>query len=130
MDANRRLLIDSHILIWLLFEPEKITEQTKTVLQAADIVYFSSVSLWELTLKFSKGKLAYQPVELAKGVLELNLERLALRDEHVLATLDIELVHKEPFDALLVAQSVIEGCTLVTADGNILDSTYSTHDAR
>lgn len=126
MTRDSKILIDSHILIWLLYEPEKITAKARELIQTAAVVYLSAVSLWELTLKFSKDKLAYSPAELVEGVQVLNLERLPLRDEHILAILGVQLTHKDPFDVLLVAQSQTEDCILLTADSNILDSKYRT----
>jgi PIN domain nuclease of toxin-antitoxin system len=124
--TDSRLLIDSHILVWLLYEPEKISPEAQNLLQAADAVYLSSVSLWELALKFNKGKLAYSPKELIAGAEELSLERLSLRDQHILSLVSVKLSHKDPFDALLVAQSEAEGCVFMTADNRILDSSYHT----
>jgi len=124
--SESKVLIDSPVLIWLLYEPEKISVKAKELIQAADVVYVSAVSLWELTLKFGKGKLACSPAELVQGVGVLNLDRLPLRDEHMLTVLDIQLAHKDPFDALLVAQSESEGCIFLTADSHILESKYQT----
>lgn len=124
--SESRVLIDSHVLIWLLYEPEKVSVKAKELIQTADVVYVSAVSLWELTLKFGKGKLAYSPAELVQGVGALNLNKLPLRDEHILTILDIQLTHKDPFDALLVAQSESESCIFLTADSHILESKYRT----
>ena len=124
--SGSKVLIDSHVLIWLLYEPEKITAKAKELIQTADVVYVSAVSLWELTLKFSKDKLAYPPAEFIAGAQALNLERLPLRDEHILTMLGIQLAHKDPFDALLAAQSETEGCIFLTADSHILESKYRT----
>ena len=122
------MLIDSHVLVWLLYEPDKVSTETKNLLQEADVVYLSSVSLWELALKFNKHKLAYSPKELIAGAKELNLERLSLRDQHILLLESIKLSHKDPFDYLLVAQSEAEGSIFVTADSRILDSGYHTFE--
>ena len=121
-----RVLIDSHVLIWLLYEPDKVSTETQNLIQEADVVYLSSVSLWELALKFNKHKLAYSPKELILGAKELNLERLSLRDQHILSLERIKLSHKDPFDSLLVAQSEAEESVFVTADNRILDSGYHT----
>lgn len=128
--TKSRLLIDSHVLIWLLYEPEKINPQAQNLVQSVDVVYLSIVSLWELTLKFNKHKLAYAPKDLMAGAQELNLVRLPLRDEHLLLMGSIKLPRKDLFDALLVAQSESENCIFITADNNILDSNYTTYDAR
>lgn len=124
--TDSRLLIDSHVLVWLLYEPEKISPEAQSLLQTANAVYVSSVSLWELALRFNKHKLAYSPKELIAGAEELSLERLSLRDQHILSFGRVKLSHKDPFDALLVAQSEAEGCVFMTADSRILDSSYET----
>lgn len=124
--THQKVLIDSHVLIWLLYEPEKISTHAKDLLQSADVGYISIVSIWELALKFNKHKLAYTPDELIQGSYELNLERLPLHDNHILMMQDIQLTHKDPFDTLLVAQSEAENCSFLTADNNILTSKYLT----
>lgn len=124
--SDNRILIDSHALIWLLYEPERISSKAKDFIKTADTVCYSPVNLWELTLKFSISKLAYSPNDLVSGINELNLDRLALRDEHILNILNIQLTHNDPFDTLLLAQSESEGYTFLTADNFILSSKYRT----
>lgn len=119
-----KLLIDSHVLIWMLYEPEKIGMGTRDLLGTADAVYVSSVSLWELTLKYTKNKLAYSPKELTEGVIALRLEELPIRHEHLRMLPAITLPHSDPFDGLLMAQNAAEDCTFLTADGLILQSQY------
>ena len=126
--TDTRVLIDSHVLIWLLYEPDKINIKTQDLLKEADAVYLSSVSLWELALKFKKRKLAYSPNELIMGAKELNLERLSLRDQHILSLDSIKLSHKDPFDSLLLAQNEAEGTVFLTADSRILESDYRTFE--
>jgi PIN domain nuclease of toxin-antitoxin system len=121
-----KVLIDSHVLVWLLYEPDKVSTKTQNLLQEADVVYLSSVSLWELALKFYKHKLTYSPKELILGAEELNLERLSFRDQHILSLENIKLSHRDPFDSLLLAQSEAERSIFVTADSRILDSGYRT----
>lgn len=124
--TESRILIDSHVLIWLLYEPERIGVEAQNLLQAADIVYLSSVSIWELALKFNNHKLAYSPKELIAGAEELGLERMSLRDQHILKLGGVKLSHKDPFDSLLLAQSVAEGCVFMTEDSQVLASNYPT----
>ncbi|HVA11422.1 MAG TPA: type II toxin-antitoxin system VapC family toxin [Candidatus Dormibacteraeota bacterium] len=126
MTSSSQLLIDSHILIWLLYEPEKLSPQTQDILRSAEAVYLSPVSLWELALKYRKNKLIYSPKELAKGARELNLDRLPLKDEHLLTLPEIKLPHEDPFDTLLIAQSETEGYVFLTADKHLLQSKYNT----
>jgi len=121
-----RVLIDSHILVWLLYEPEKINPKAQKLLQDANNVYLSPVTLWELALKYNKHKLAYSPQEFIEGAKELNLERMPLLDQHIITLMSLKLSHKDPFDTFLVAQSESEGCIFLTSDSRILDSSYNT----
>lgn len=124
-----KLLIDSHVFIWLLYEPEKVSPKVQQLIQTADAVYISLVSLWELALKFDKKKLAYSPKELAAGIKALNLQILPLETEHIVGIAKIGLTHKDPFDKLLISQSQAEGCVLLTADSHLLKSSYQTFKA-
>lgn len=119
---QKHLVIDSHILVWLLYEPEKINVATIQILTAAEVIYVSTVSLWELAIKHNKGKLLYSPGDLAKGVDALGLTSLGLEASHVLALSSVQLPHQDPFDAMLLAQSHAERCVFVTADESVLQS--------
>lgn len=125
-DSPAKILIDSHIFIWLLYEPEKISPAAQDHLRAAETVLISAASLWELTLKHTKGKLAYPPDELLMGVDVLNLDTLHILPPHLMAMSKVSLRQSDPFDTMLVAQSQAEGLVLMTADQHILGSAYST----
>lgn len=124
------LLIDSHVLIWMLYEPTKIGSAAADSIHAARRVAISVVSFWELALKHLKGKLPYAPEELVRGANVLNLAILELRSEHVPRLADVNLTHSDPFDRMLVAQAMAEHAVLMTADRNLLDSGYETLAAR
>jgi PIN domain nuclease of toxin-antitoxin system len=124
--SDPKVLVDSHIFIWMLYEPERLSPKATQALQSAGIVYVSMISLWELTLKHALDKLAYSPTELTQGVAALNIERLSLQDKHLHLLPAIRLAHKDPFDRLLLAQSQSEGCVFVTADQQLLRSNYDT----
>ena len=124
------LLIDSHVLIWVLYEPAKIGTAAADSIHAARRVAISVVSFWELTLRHLKGKLPYAPQELVRGATVLNLATLELRSEHVPRLADVNLSHGDPFDRMLVAQALAENAVLMTADRNLLESKYETLAAR
>src|SRR5690606_39151396 len=86
-----KLLIDSHVFIWLLYEPEKVSPKAQQLIQTADAVYISLVTPFELALKFDKKKLAYSPKELAAGIKALNLQILPLETEHIVGIAKISL---------------------------------------
>lgn len=82
-------------------------------------VYLSAVVAWEIAIKSRVGRLPLkvEPVDfVATAVSQLALVHLDVNSEHALATLDLPLIHNDPFDRLLIAQARIEGLTLVTAD--------------
>lgn len=126
----QRYLLDSHVLIWLLYEPERIGPRTTKLLQEAEAVLVSAVSLWELSLKHEKRKLAYSPQSLTDGASAAGLEALPLELEHNLRLKQVELTHNDPFDRMLLAQCIAEQCTLVTADGLLLGSKHRVRDVR
>ena len=124
-----RILLDTHLLLWLLYEPENIGKQAKSTLKSADVIYVSIVSIWELAIKFSKKRLVYSPDELVRGARSAGFQDLPLRTASVINLPAIKLGHKDPFDQLLVSQAETEGCTFLTADRVILQSPYQTIDA-
>lgn len=124
------VLADSHILIWALFEPEQLSEQTKEYLNGADGVMISAASLWELTLKANKGTLAYKVADILNGYKQAGFLRLDITDDHIKNIGHIVLGHKDPFDTLLLAQAQVEKLPLLTADQELINSKYKTLDAR
>lgn len=127
---EKHILIDSHILLWVLYRPNNITIQTRQWLEDATSVSVSAATLWELCIKHKNGKLKYGPEELARGIDQLGLMVVPCEPKHIFTYNVIKLPHKDPFDTMLVAQAVGEGMTLLTADHELIDSPYKTIDAR
>lgn len=118
-------LLDTHIILWSLFEPHKITHHIRTILENdSDIKLVSGVNLWEISLKYSLGKLELggtNPNELYEALLESGYEVVAL-ENRLLATyyqLPKKNDHKDPFDRLLIWQAISNGYTLITQDKKI-----------
>lgn len=115
--APRRLLLDTHVWLWWQADDARLGPRTRTLLQRASEVRFSAVSAWEIAIKVSIGKLTLPADadiidELAhSGFLALPIDIAHAEDVRRLPPL-----HNDPFDRLLVAQSRLEGLTLVTAD--------------
>ena len=124
-----RILIDSHVLVWLLNDSRLLGPASRDLLESGVEVNVSLVSIWELGLKHMNGKLPITINELIDGSEQLGLEMLALRPEHLLRYETVKLTHKDPFDTLLVAQAEQEDCVFLTIDKNILASTYRTQNA-
>ena len=122
-----KLLLDTHIFIWWADQPEKLSPVALSALEdEANDLLLSVASVWEMQIKIQLGKLKLSlPLkELVKNQQEINdlmVSPVALT--HVLALDALPFHHKDPFDRLLIAQSIAEGLTIVTADSQF--STYS-----
>lgn len=118
-------LLDTHYLLWSLYAPEKINASVRNVLENEhDTKFLSSVNLWEISLKYSLGKLdlgGTNPRELFDTLLKAGYEVAAL-EPHLLVTyyqLPKKDDHKDPFDRLLIWQAISNGYTLITQDKKI-----------
>lgn len=114
-----RLLLDTHVLLWALRDDEALGAHTRALLLGASAVHASVASLWELAIKHSIGKFP-DPTPVLVAVDEAGFHLLPVHAAHALAVKDSPLHHRDPFDRLLLAQSHVEGCTLLTADDQIL----------
>ena len=115
-----RLLLDTHIFIWWADEPEKLSPAALSALEdEANELLLSVASVWEMQIKVQLGKLKLNlPLkELVNNQQETNeLTVSPVELTHVLALDALPFHHKDPFDRLLIAQSIEEGLTIVTAD--------------
>ena len=113
-------LLDTSTLLWALGSPERLSRRARTVLDAGENVV-SVASYWEVVVKAQKGLLSI--VDLAtwwrRATELLAVRTLPIRASHVTALAALPVVHKDPFDRILVAQAVAEGLELVTNDDHI-----------
>ncbi|OZG32365.1 PIN domain protein [Rickettsia endosymbiont of Culicoides newsteadi] len=101
-------------------EPEKLPPKiTKLLTDVNNIIFASVVSLWELQIKKSLGKIIL-PDAFALQLQECGYELLNVTPEHILKLENIPLLHRYPFDRMLIAQSLFEKMPLVTKDSEIL----------
>lgn len=113
------LLLDTQILIWLENYPTKISEETIEIILNKKSVYFSEVSIWEIAIKINTGKLTLKNSlnEFIGNFMSDNkFQPLPIRATHIYQTQQLDLHHKDPFDRLIIAQSMIENLPLVSSD--------------
>ena len=114
-----RLLLDTHVLLWSLAEPRKLSGQTREALEdAANEVFVSAVSGWEIAVKRTLGKLE-APDDLEAGIVRQGFLPLNVTFAHAEHAGALPPHHGDPFDRMLVAQAQIEGLVLVTSDARI-----------
>ena len=111
-----RLLLDTHVLIWALSEPNRLATKARSTIETDDNdVFVSVVSPWEVAIKGPR-----EGLHLPDGLdLELDRQRFELLPVLLRHTGPIESMpyhHRDPFDRMLVAQAVVDGLTIVTAD--------------
>jgi PIN domain nuclease of toxin-antitoxin system len=115
-----KLLLDTHIFVWWADVPERLSSTVLAALEHEDNDLFLSVaSVWEMQIKtqIGKMKLGASLSELIASQQSINgIQLLAVELPHVLALDTLPLHHKDPFDRLLIAQTIVEGATLVSGD--------------
>ena len=113
-------LLDTHIAVWAALVPDRLGDNVARILhETANVLFISSVSIAEMTIKSGLGKLALPDTPIALGG-ELGALPLALTWEHAERLSSLPMLHRDPFDRLLIAQAMVEKLTLVTADAQIL----------
>ena len=113
------LLLDTHVLLWLLDDNPRLSSRARDRINESAAVYISAASAWELSIKSAIGKITL-PAELGDAIDRSGLRDLPVTRRHTLGTELTALPHKDPFDAILVAQATLERLTLLTADGKLL----------
>ena len=114
-----KLLLDTHVLLWAAGQPEKLTPAARQQLEAPENeLLFSAASLWEIAIKHGLGRNDFRaaPRLLRRGLLDNGYIELPITSAHAVALDSLPPIHKDPFDRMLVAQSITEGVTLLTAD--------------
>lgn len=110
------LLLDSHVLIWVLGRPENLSPPARRALSDPDNRRFISiVSLWEIAIKVSVGKLDF-PAQLDEAIEHAAAALLPVSIAHARRQQTLPFHHRDPFDRMLVAQAMEEGLTIVTRD--------------
>ena len=112
----KRLLVDTHALLWWLVDDPALSATARTVLaDPANELLASAASIWEIAIKRSLGKLE-APADLPERISDEGFAWLPVTAQHAWAVRSLPRHHRDPFDRLLVAQSVTEGLPIVTAD--------------
>ena len=117
-----RLLLDTHILLWALDTPQRLPAALRERLESpANDVYFSAASIWEIAIKFALGKVhfSYAPQDIADGARATGFIEIPVSAEHAAGTVRLPPHHSDPFDRLLIAQTLALPARLVTADSKL-----------
>ncbi len=116
----KRYLLDTHVVIWALAQPRKLSERTKALLLTEDI-HVSALSLWEILIKQMRGKVLVDSRTLCEHIGRAGMKLLPITGEHVENGLALDALHGDPFDRILVGTARAERMVLLTRDAQILD---------
>jgi PIN domain nuclease of toxin-antitoxin system len=114
------IIIDTHIFLWALTDPLRISDSKRSALEdLSNTIYVSAVTIAELMIKASLGKIQidFNPVVMAK---ESGLSLLDFSTEAALMLKNMPFHHKDPFDRMLIAQSISDNYPIVTDDPKFL----------
>jgi PIN domain nuclease of toxin-antitoxin system len=134
-----KLLLDTHLLLWAAENPNRLSATARDLIaDPANEPLFSAASLWEIGIKFAQGRqdlgrqdlgrqdlgrqdlgrqdFTYDPRSLRRDLLDHGYTEVPVTGEHANAVLTLPRLHRDPFDRLLIAQSIVEGIILLTAD--------------
>ncbi len=111
-----KTLIDTHILLWIVFDDPRLSAKMRLDIMNADVVYVSLASLWECAIKVGIGKLNLDIAQLNRRLKSFGFELLPIKCEHLVVLSKLPMLHRDPFDRLLIAQAQTEPLVLVSAD--------------
>lgn len=118
-----KLLLDTHILLWAAGQPEKLSGPAREMLtETHNTLFFSAASIWEIVIKrgLGRGDFRVDPYRLRKMLVLNGYVELPVTSEHVLRVDTLPLLHKDPFDRVLIAQARSEGMLLLTVDSTVI----------
>jgi PIN domain nuclease of toxin-antitoxin system len=114
-----RLLIDTPLLLWAAGQSARLSPLARSLIGDPDNeLPFSAASLWEIAIKAGLGRDDFRvdATRLRRGLLNNGYRELAITGEHAVAVTGLPMIHKDPFDRLLLAQGMVEDVTLLTSD--------------
>ena len=116
-----KLLLDTHCLIWALTDSPALAAAGRKSILAAEQVWFSEASIWEIGLKWRRGRIGIAPRRIVDQALKDGFRMLAISLDPILIFCELRQKHHDPFDRLLYAQAKHFGYALLTIDRKLHD---------
>lgn len=118
MNKYSSLLLDTHALLWVLNDAPQLSK-AKPYIENTKNVYVSMASWWEISIKASLSKLPIDPQKTFLEAEQAGIKILPLQITHCQKLLDLPPIHRDPFDRMLIAQSITESLPLLTHDATL-----------
>lgn len=122
-----KYLLDTHAFLWFLSGDVRLSIPAKSIIESIENdCFLSMASVWEMAIKTKNGKLnpGFDFGELESLVKLFDFNLLAIKPAHITKLLDLDFLHKDPFDRILISQSVVDDFVLITNDKNITEHTF------
>ena len=117
------VLLDTHAVWWFLNGNEKMPDSARgIILNAANTIYVSIATIWEVGMKMSIGKLNFDgDIDgFVEGIENNDFTLLEIAPNHIKAVVDLPFIHRDPFDRILIVQSIVEDIPIMTIDSNMV----------
>jgi PIN domain nuclease of toxin-antitoxin system len=120
-----KVLLDTHAFLWLITGDHRLSQNAiNTFLDPRNSLYFSAASFWEISIKKSLGKISLQRgwVETMQDEMAANsVHWLPIEIKHCIEVMELPFHHRDPFDRMLIAQSIAENMRLLSRDSRFSD---------
>ena len=123
------ILLDTHAAIWFFEDDKRLSKSAVDFIYNLDnMIYVSIVSPWELGIKLNTGKLTFDGGidGFIDAIHKNEFVLLGINAEHVKKATNLPLIHRDPFDRMLIAQAAIEDMSIITVDENIMKYNINT----
>lgn len=117
-----KYILDTHIFIWSLVKPDKLSPNVKKIISTSPFIYVSTVALWEISVKYGLGKLQLEgitPEELWLQANAIGYKSLTFSPEEALSFHHLENLHKDAFDRMIIWQAVKNNMVLISMDDSM-----------
>jgi PIN domain nuclease of toxin-antitoxin system len=114
-------ILDTHAIIWFLNGDKQLSKTARAAIEKeSNDKYVSVASLWEIAIKISLGKLEFAAFpDLANMIAENGFEILPITFEHTLKVAELDFIHGDPFDRILISQCIVDHLAIISKDSNI-----------
>lgn len=119
-----KYILDTHVLLWLLTNPKELSDNVKSIIEnPKNEITVSAISFWEISLKFSIGKLTLEnfiPEDFYQASVKMGFNLIPIKPEVTQSFHHLNVFHhRDPFDRMLIWQAISENYTLITKDSTI-----------